>query len=1114
FAFVFSVAFVGCGEDYDSDIDDLKKADAATLQAAQSAVATAKSELQSQITGVETSAAAKAVVEAKAAALTEVATQLSTLKVGDYSLNEVAQIIGQVEAIGLESLSTTVEELKGLLEDESTIEAIKDAAALKLQVDVLTKYLEGYKEGDPTVKEDIEALKALITEGGELTEEQIDKIAEQLLKKGLGELITLQVEGLITGIQLLKAPSSDNLITKAEDYFTFQTAVGLVDYTFKEGYVNPVAFKKDLVLAEGKQHHVLLKVTPTNATLTPEAISLIDSKTEKGVNEYVKAIKAERYTKLITKAGESGLWDVTFEVTDKYSSATKAAFDALTTTLKADGKKDKNVAFALAVNTGGDRLVLTDFDYVVAVDAVAPVYSTAAVTDNEGDPIQFTVTDISSEEPVITKVADLPNRLTDGNGKESVWEKSTAADNTDPSKNIKNAPSYDARSTKLPFAVSYNKAFEVAYTGSSAFAYYIGLDVDNADDSEKTAWTKAGAIAGIDTIYRVADKAQITIKDAALNSKRVGFRVIAVNANGTLVDPDGRAFYVNVGAIASDVPKLTANPLSFTADIFEYVPVGGSVYSTTVPLDWATLGTKYNIKQADVYGYALKLGGEAKDIVSITGIDDNGNKVVLDYSNSETWTARIDEALAVSDAITASKDKILTSIRISEYSGRLGVFAPVITPSKLKDNTSYSGTLQLLGSDGKPLGEYDVTLKKELPTKFPVKDAAGKVVAYTVAKNVSTNNRVDEGGDYRFYVNPVYYDKTTATKLFVSDGRGEKKDFGGAVVQLSYLFTTPDSNDSNIEFSLTVNKDRVGEKTLPSTRVKLAGIDNTELKVGISDYDDLVNNMNLDYVANIAYNYGYISFGGGEYKLNWNSYNTQRLLVSFNPTQLYTLTLAPATLPTVTSETKAGEKSFYVTGTIQLQHKLTAVKDSETKSVQTASFKKFYDLSKGDKKFEAGYSMTILSTTATVYVLGLQDDKIDPAKLTTAPLWIPGSGVTPHAKILAGTTTITIPTDGIKYENETGLISVKSSALTGTQWGTPIKTFLTVDLAKAGTIDEGGASKLAKGDVQHIALLFKSSTFKISTVIHPSSYELTGADGLPLPVVISKNYDDYEQPAK
>ncbi|KAA6309519.1 hypothetical protein EZS27_039001, partial [termite gut metagenome] len=43
FAFVFSVAFVGCGEDYDTDIDDLKKADAATLQAAQSAVATAKS---------------------------------------------------------------------------------------------------------------------------------------------------------------------------------------------------------------------------------------------------------------------------------------------------------------------------------------------------------------------------------------------------------------------------------------------------------------------------------------------------------------------------------------------------------------------------------------------------------------------------------------------------------------------------------------------------------------------------------------------------------------------------------------------------------------------------------------------------------------------------------------------------------------------------------------------------------------------------------------------------------------------------------------------------------------------------------------------------------------
>ena len=67
--------------------------------------------------------------------------------------------------------------------------------------------------------------------------------------------------------------------------------------------------------------------------------------------------------------------------------------------------------------------------------------------------------------------------------------------------------------------------------------------------SELNAW-KSYDIDGLYTVTPADQKLQITINSLEANDDKgdkIGFRVFAVNYDGTLVDPDGRAFYVAVG---------------------------------------------------------------------------------------------------------------------------------------------------------------------------------------------------------------------------------------------------------------------------------------------------------------------------------------------------------------------------------------------------------------------------------------------------------------------------------------------------------------------------------------------------------------------------------------
>lgn len=105
----------------------------------------------------------------------------------------------------------------------------------------------------------------------------------------------------------------------------------------------------------------------------------------------------------------------------------------------------------------------------------------------------------------------------------------------------------------------------------NGWAQYVYKNVAayNYDDGKKKTKSKDQFDIVIDRpiVLQPGNKGSIYIKDAAniQNDEIIGFRVHAVNLDGTLVDPDGRAFYVKIGK------RTTNHKLSFnvTADTQE-----------------------------------------------------------------------------------------------------------------------------------------------------------------------------------------------------------------------------------------------------------------------------------------------------------------------------------------------------------------------------------------------------------------------------------------------------------------------------------------------------------------------------------------------------------------
>ena len=329
-------------------------------------------------------------------------------------------------------------------------------------------------------------------------------------------------------------------------------------------------------------HSLLVRVNPVNANLASAKIILINSKGE-SLENFVKVGTPTKYNKLITRAVSTGLWELPLTVAEgvKKADFNKAITDATT------GNK---VLYAVAINNtlakedNADRFVASTYDVAVTYNDYVPanhftftVKNSVATTSVEGihnrwdrandqivgengtDKIT-TNPEMAWITPTTTISAPVAVPVYTPAAKANVQKESVASARwTLPA----TVGFTEDRVSKPLFVVSEDKPFTItglaAYTANgtkvSADSFYVALDYKNAIESapsEINAWNSY-QYEGLNTMVAATEDLSITVKSGYnANGDVIGFRVWAVNRDGSLVDPDGRAFYVLVTTNATD----------------------------------------------------------------------------------------------------------------------------------------------------------------------------------------------------------------------------------------------------------------------------------------------------------------------------------------------------------------------------------------------------------------------------------------------------------------------------------------------------------------------------------------------------------------------------------
>lgn len=295
---------------------------------------------------------------------------------------------------------------------------------------------------------------------------------------------------------------------------------------------------------------VIVKVNPVNADITKATIKLINSKGEV-LNEVVAGTPV-KYDELITRTRAnvgSGLWKIPFTVKN---GTDEKAFENATT---ADGK---DILYAVAIcntDSATDRYISSTYDLGTKYEPYAP--STELDYSVNGKDVKDIHNRWNFSDGKYLTMTEDAKKLSDD---ESLFEKTWAAatkENPAPTavptkKNVKVDLS-DVRYGNAPLHVEVGQAFSIKLKNDKAAYYYVTLDAKRAIESapsEVNAWN-GYKYDGLLKNVAADSTLSLKINSAEANGDIIGFRVFAVNADGTLQDPDGRAFYVQVGDAAN-----------------------------------------------------------------------------------------------------------------------------------------------------------------------------------------------------------------------------------------------------------------------------------------------------------------------------------------------------------------------------------------------------------------------------------------------------------------------------------------------------------------------------------------------------------------------------------
>ena len=601
----------------------------------------------------------------------------------------------------LESLAETIQKASDALTQANTNkQAIADA------LELLGK---GYSK-ENTIAAAIEAIKGQIgTPNKELG----------TLDSRLGA-----IESVLNGVKdddtkLGLATKVTNIETQLKDiigqYSTMVTDVQLFEFALpnRTGFDRTLNFAQveelDNVfpaegVADGKftftkgNYHIgedslLVRVSPVDAELTKSNVSLLNSQ-GKELDDLVEVTDVHRYNKLLlgnTRAADndakSGLWVVKFkakEVGEKFKAAVEA---------KDENDRTCSVLYSVAVkntyNNTSDKAEDNKTRRVTSEYAVdLNTYKAQHVWD-------FSVNGIS--------VANIHNRWSEteaGNSTlgipEYVWKNEAATtvitENADPDKiNAVNRPAgwtnaaKDNRQPSTILAVEKGKNITIDFTNTNIAknvkGFYVTLDEKFAQESapsELNAWNSYTyenvGYKGKPAKLFTGNKGTIKIQDMGnVKGDVIGFRVYAVNYDGTLTDPDGRAFYVAVGDVKTDVTIPTTN-LSYNLQNRKFMSEPVDVENIISGLDFDAKDYAWTVAEKDADNkkptgvdaiYVLadgsttsELSNEVKKVIFI--LSNPGQFIDGEtYKVQATLTKQISSATATVSTVTASFKKVM-----------------------------------------------------------------------------------------------------------------------------------------------------------------------------------------------------------------------------------------------------------------------------------------------------------------------------------------------------------------------------------------------------------------------------------------------------------------------
>ena len=631
-----SSLFVSC-KDYDDDIDSLRLDQTdllSKLTSLETSVNGQLSSLTASLSSVQTTAN-DALAKANQAGTDITKLQGSVSEVAKTA-EEAGKAAAKAEALA-NGAQGSADKAQGSADAAANDAAAAKEAAAKAQKaadDAMAKANEAFQLAK-TASDNSTAVSALTKAESALT--QIGSINEQIgkLQAMTDQIPTLksQIEKAATKEELGALKTTVEAYQKVFDtLFAMVTNIELVgsyngtvttftnpDLTLYYGNVAATATFGDneaytaaaplQAFVEGDaitpEQGVIIRVNPSNVDFSKFMLHVINSKGE-SLDDFITLTSLEPVGDMLLTRGtqlNSGLWKLNFALK---ADADLDAFErACYTDYTTNNGVHKQVLFAVALNNtvdnNSDRFVASSFELTMKKAAYTPANA-----------LSFTVND--------KDVATLKNRVAANATKTYALAENRTVNNDVHEYTWKNTP-YAAMSTSTVkqdladarattgdlLKVECGVPFTVKLQNPEAAYFYAVLDKDYAIESAPSEWNiwEDYAISGLNKVVKAGEDLNIIISDERAKSDIIGIRVFAVNCDGTLLDPDGKAFYVQVNndvvsatVNAEVVARYGANKSQIAVEIPEAAFKASSInYSMT--FDWEDFADLYKQQSKD-----------------------------------------------------------------------------------------------------------------------------------------------------------------------------------------------------------------------------------------------------------------------------------------------------------------------------------------------------------------------------------------------------------------------------------------------------------------------------------------------------------------------------------